>query len=120
MSTDHPEVFEIGTLRFDARDQTLWCNGKQAKLSAREYELLVVLARSAGHIVSYRRLNLRIWGEAQASPSCGLRLTILRLRRKLGAECIDEVQITNFVGMGYRLDVSQTHVTSSAENSRPN
>lgn len=98
-------ISEFGALRLDSRARTLGCHGKCAKLGVREFELLLMLVRHAGRVVSYQRLNRQVWGETVEELSRGQRLTVLRLRRKLHAKCIEEVQITNVAGKGYRLHV---------------
>jgi DNA-binding response OmpR family regulator len=106
MNTEDSGISTFGLLRLDPRDRTIYCRGKRAKLGEREFDLLLMLAKHVDRVVSYERLNRHIWGETQEILSSGQRLTVLRLRRKLLAECIDEVQITNFAGKGYRLRVS--------------
>jgi two-component system response regulator RegX3 len=75
-------------------------DGEVISLRTREFELLLVLAREAGRVVTRERLLSEVWGLHWDSPSKTLEMHVLALRRKLG----DAVELTTIRGVGYRLD----------------
>ena len=85
---------------------------RQVQLGARELNLLTELLRHRGRVVSYKQLNIQIWGVNQPELTRCLRLTILRLRKKLITEHIDEIQIFNIGGLGYRARVGTAEPNS--------
>ena len=75
-------------------------DGNVVGLRTREFELLLVLAREAGRVVTRERLLSDVWGLHWDSPSKTLEMHVLALRRKLG----DALDLTTIRGVGYRLD----------------
>lgn len=74
--------------------------GKPLTLTAREYDLLVVLVEAAGEIVSRADLLAYVWGQEHGHGSNLVEVHVSRLRDKLGSEAriIDTVR-----GIGYRM-----------------
>ncbi|MDQ6603204.1 MAG: response regulator transcription factor [Chloroflexota bacterium] len=68
--------------------------------SRTEWELLTELASNPGKVLLHRELLTRIWGAEFRDESQYLRTWVSRLRAKLG----DQVPITTFPGLGYRLE----------------
>jgi two-component system KDP operon response regulator KdpE len=73
---------------------------EEIHFSRTEWSLLHELATNAGKVLMHRELLTRIWGAEFRDESQYLRTWVSRLRNKLG----DEVPITTFPGMGYRLE----------------
>ncbi len=59
--------------------------GEALKLTPREWELLVVLLKAGGRVVTQRQLFTAIWGPAHAEDAQYLRVYVGHLRQKLGA-----------------------------------
>ena len=69
-------------------------------LSRREFELLGMLARNAGRVMTHRQLLVGVWGPAHVEDVQYLRVYIGQLRQKLG---VAAELITTEPGIGYRL-----------------
>ena len=70
------------------------------KLTPREWELLVALARGGqGRVITQRQLLTAVWGPAHAEDAQYLRVYIGHLRQKLGAAA---QLIRTEPGVGYR------------------
>jgi len=111
MSDRGAETQVFGALRVEPSQRLLCYEDKRAKLGMHELNLLTFLLRHRDRVVSYKQLNSHIWGLNQPDLTRRLSLTILRLRRKLIAKHIDEIQISNIGGIGYRARIS-TNVPS--------
>ena len=79
----HPRVIMVGELHVDSSTRLVSRAGQQVELTAREFDVLEVLARNAGQLVSRRQLLHEVWtDEYQGSPNIA-DVYIGYLRRKL-------------------------------------
>jgi two-component system KDP operon response regulator KdpE len=69
------------------------------KLTPREWELLVALARGEGRVLTHRQLLKEVWGPAHVEDAQYLRVYIGQLRQKLGPVA---PLLRNEPGVGYR------------------
>jgi len=91
-------VLEAGPLRLDPETRRVTVDGTEVMLTRKEFELLTVLARGAGSVVSRDRLLMEVWRTTFAGGHT-LEVHIGSLRSKLGRP--DLVQTVR--GVGYRL-----------------
>ena len=96
---DH--VFRSGPLEIDMDRSLVRVGGEAVPLSAREYDVLALLARNAGQVVTHRQLLTVIWGPAHTEDLQYLRVYVGHLRSKLG-EAAGGLLLTER-GIGYRL-----------------
>ena len=62
-------------------------DGKALKLTPKEYDLLVLLARHAGRVVTHKTLLTSVWGPAHGEDMHYLRVFIGQLRGKIERDC---------------------------------
>jgi two-component system KDP operon response regulator KdpE len=98
---DEP-VFESGKLRIDFVARLVRVGPHEIDLTSTEYNLLRVLARHAGKIVTHRQLLDAVWGKNHSGQAEYLRVFISHIRRKLAAAGLPE-SIRTEAGVGYRL-----------------
>lgn len=79
--------------------------GAEVKLSPKEFELLEVLCRSAGQVVTQRKLLIAGWNDPAADGQY-LRSYIALLRQKLEYDPAEPEMILTEPGVGYRLAVT--------------
>lgn len=91
-----------GDLRIDLARHEVALAGEPVKLTRKEFDLLALLARNAGRIVTHRQLLADIWGSAHEHDLQYLRVFIGRLRAKLGDDPAAPRFILNEPGVGYR------------------
>ena len=77
-------------------------DGADVRLTPTEWQLLEVLARAAGRLVTQRQLLREVWGPQYESESNYLRVYIAQLRRKLEPEPARPRYLLTEPGMGYR------------------
>lgn len=99
---DEP-VFEAGPLRIDFGARRVTVDQKEVVLTATEYSLLRVLARSAGKIVTHKQLLTAVWGPKTTEQSEYLRVFLSHIRRKLADAGLPKTAIRTESGIGYRL-----------------
>jgi two-component system KDP operon response regulator KdpE len=76
--------------------------GTDIRLTPTEWQLLEVLVRNAGRLVTQRQLLQEVWGPQYESESNYLRVYIAQLRRKLEPEPSRPRYLLTEPGMGYR------------------
>lgn len=94
-----PPVLESGDLELDSARRLASRGGARLDLSAKEFAVLELLMGAQGAVVSSEELLARGWDEAADPFSNVVKVTVSRLRRKLGEpDPIETVQ-----GGGYRI-----------------
>lgn len=96
-----PEIVR-GALRIDLARHAVTLAGEPIKLTRKEFDLLALLARNAGRIVTHRQLLADVWGPAHEHDLQYLRVFIGRLRVKLTDDPAAPKFILNEPGVGYR------------------
>ena len=95
--------FDVGPLRFDLVERSLRLEDVEIKLTRKQFDVLAVLARHAGRLVTQRQLLETVWGPAHLGDSHYLRIAIGQIREKLGDDAADPRFILTEPGVGYRL-----------------
>ena len=76
--------------------------GEAIKLTPREYDILVYLARRAGKVISHRELLKAVWGNVYGEEREYLRVFISQLRHKIEDDPMRSTYILTEPGIGYR------------------
>jgi len=95
---------KITWLKIDEAKKEAWVDGKQAKLSKKEYDLLFYLCRNAGKICSRDEIIKAVWPESQdpgAISDATVDQLIHRLREKVELEPSQPVRIVSKKAFGY-------------------
>jgi DNA-binding response OmpR family regulator len=94
-----PPVLERGDLELDPGGRSVRRAGRPVKLTRREFDLLETLLRAEGRVLNTDVLRRRLWDERVEPFDNTVRVTVGRLRRKLG----DPPVIETVTGSGYRI-----------------
>jgi DNA-binding response OmpR family regulator len=92
-------LLERGDLVLDREARSVERAGVPIRLTPREFDLLETLLRAEGRVLSAARLRRRLWDERTEPFDNTVRVTLMRLRRKLG----DPPLIETVTGSGYRI-----------------
>ena len=77
-------------------------DGGALKLTPKEYDLLILLARHAGRVVTHKTLLTSVWGPAHGEDLQYLRVFIGQLRGKIERDPANPKIIRTEPGVGYR------------------
>jgi DNA-binding response OmpR family regulator len=100
-----PETPEVNGVRIDAQSRRAWLDGAELSLTAKEFDLLLVLVLGAGKVISRDQLMREVWDSSPAgSSSKTLDMHVSWLRRKLGDDASAPRLITTVRGMGFRFE----------------
>jgi two-component system KDP operon response regulator KdpE len=99
------EVTKItaGDLVIDLAAHSVLMGDNPIKLTPKEFELLAILARNAGRVVTHRQILTAVWGPAHTEDLQYLRVFIGQLRQKLKSGTDGSDLIQTEAGIGYRL-----------------
>ena len=97
-----PDTFVLGELSVDYGKRRVTLAGRRLSLTATEFELLRVLSRDAGRVVTTRTLLRRVWGRSVSRRNDRVRTAVKQLRARLGDDARDPVWIFTERGVGYR------------------
>jgi two-component system KDP operon response regulator KdpE len=96
--------------RFCLRDMTIDYNrrlvsisGREIRLTQTEYNIVALLSRHAGKIMTYSAIIQAIWGAADHGSTKKLQVNMANIRKKLGVRPGENRYITNELGVGYRM-----------------
>lgn len=97
-------IIKIGNIRIDTDGQRVYKADEEITLTAREYQLLEYMARSAGKIISKERLYEQVWGEYASGVDNTMMVHIRHLREKLETDPSNPQLILTVKGLGYKLE----------------
>jgi two-component system OmpR family response regulator len=98
--TEAPAALEAGELALDRGTRTATRGGRAIELTAREFEVLELLARHAGEVVTRRQLLEEIWHDGYDGSPNVVDVYVGYLRRKLD----DPSLIRTVRGVGFVLE----------------
>jgi len=96
-------VLEVGPLRMDVGRHLVSVAGSQISLPLKEFELLELLMRHPGRVLTRGQLIDRVWGSDYVGDTKTLDVHVKRLRAKIEADPGAPVLLTTVRGLGYKL-----------------
>ncbi|NNG21244.1 response regulator transcription factor [Naumannella sp. ID2617S] len=99
-----PDVVESGGVRMDVERHTVSVNGEPVRLALKEFELLEMLLRNAGRVMTRGQLIDRIWGADYVGDTKTLDVHVKRLRSKIEPEPAQPKYLVTVRGLGYKFE----------------
>ncbi len=97
-------LFQVGELEVDLLSHKVSLRSERISLTPKEYQLLGILVRHAGKVVTHKQLIKELWGNAYGEDNQYLRIYIRQLRQKIEQDRMRDQYIHNEPGIGYRLE----------------
>lgn len=95
-------VFDDGEFRINFMNREVWVRNEIRHLTPKEFNLLAVLVRNAGRVVTRTELVTQAWGEEYGDAIDSLKLYVHYLRQKLEVNAQQPEYIITSRGVGYR------------------
>lgn len=95
--------FKVDDLEIDYAKRKVFLETIEVHLTPIEYNLLVLMARHAGKVLTHHFILKEIWGAYTESDTRSLRVFMANIRRKIEKEPARPRYILTEVGVGYRL-----------------
>jgi two-component system response regulator RegX3 len=102
---DASDILELGAVRIDVERHIVSVEGQQIKLPLKEFDLLLMLMRNAGRVLTRGQLIDRIWGSDYVGDTKTLDVHIKRLRAKIEKDPANPIHLMTVRGLGYKFDV---------------
>ncbi len=96
-------VLRLGEVAIDIPAHRVTRGDAPVVLTPKEFDLLVLLARNAGRVMTHRQLLAHVWGPAHVEDTQYLRVFIGQLRAKLEQNPAEPTLIQTEPGVGYRM-----------------
>ncbi|WP_308796989.1 response regulator transcription factor [Agromyces silvae] len=97
-------VLEGGRVRMDVDRHTVEVDGSAVQMPLKEFELLELLMRNPGRVLTRGQLIDRVWGSDYFGDTKTLDVHIKRIRSKIERTPSDPVQLVTVRGLGYRFE----------------
>ncbi len=102
---DAADTLEGGPVRIDVERHVVTVAGELVPMPLKEFELLEVLLRSAGRVLTREQLINRVWGSDYYGDTKTLDVHVKRLRAKIEPDPAQPKHLVTIRGVGYRFDV---------------
>ena len=99
-----PDVVEAGGVRMDVERHEVAVGGQPVRLALKEFELLEMLLRNAGRVMTRGQLIDRIWGADYVGDTKTLDVHVKRLRAKLETDPGNPEHLLTVRGLGYKFE----------------
>jgi two-component system response regulator RegX3 len=100
-----PPTLDAGPVRMDVDRHVVTVDGEPVTLPLKEFELLELLLRNAGRVLTRAQLIDRVWGSDYVGDTKTLDVHVKRLRSKIEPDPGRPTMLTTVRGLGYKLDV---------------
>ena len=99
---ENGRVVEMDGVRIDVERHQVLVDGQEVRLALREFELLELLLRNAGRVMTRGQIIDRIWGSDYVGDTKTLDVHVKRLRNKIEREPSKPSRVITVRGLGYK------------------
>jgi two-component system response regulator RegX3 len=97
-------ILESGSVRMDVERHAVTVGGKETAMPLKEFELLELLLRNSGRVLTRGQLIDRVWGADYFGDTKTLDVHIKRIRSKIEDKPSDPKMLVTVRGLGYRFE----------------
>ena len=95
--------FCLHDMEIDYARRMVFIHGAEVKLTRTEYNILEVLSKNQGKVLTYAAIIRKIWGPTDDGGTKKLQVNMANIRKKIGSVPGDNKYIINELGVGYRM-----------------
>lgn len=99
-----PAAVEAGPVRMDVERHVVTVRGQQVTMPLKEFDLLEILVRNAGRVLTRAQLIDRVWGSDYVGDTKTLDVHVKRLRAKVEVDPAHPVHLVTVRGLGYKFE----------------
>ena len=100
---DDDDALEVGRVRMDVDRHIVEVDGARVPLPLKEFELLELLLRNAGRVLTRNQLIDRVWGSDDVGDTKTLDVHVKRVRAKIETDPANPQLLLTIRGLGYKL-----------------
>jgi two-component system, OmpR family, response regulator RegX3 len=101
---DADAILETGPVRMDVERHSVSVGGAEVPMPLKEFELLELLMRNAGRVLTRGQLIDRVWGADYFGDTKTLDVHIKRIRAKIETTPSEPTLLVTVRGLGYRFE----------------
>jgi DNA-binding response OmpR family regulator len=101
---ENERSLSAGDLVIDPRSRVVTVEGKHVELTAKEFDMLYLLARHPKQVFTREQLLERVWGGAQYIDPGTVTVHVRRLREKIEADPSKPMRLLTVWGVGYKFE----------------
>lgn len=102
--SDTESVLQGGPVRMDIDRHVVTVNGEEISMPLKEFELLEILLRNVGRVMTRGQLIERVWGADYVGDTKTLDVHIKRLRSKIEPDSSAPQYVVTVRGLGYKFE----------------
>ncbi len=99
-----PAAVEAGPVRMDVERHVVTVRGEQITMPLKEFDLLEILIRNSGRVLTRAQLIDRVWGSDYVGDTKTLDVHVKRLRAKIEQDPAHPVHLVTVRGLGYKFE----------------
>lgn len=100
--TEVSKIYKVADLEIDLEKHIVLLEGKEVHFTPMEYNVLTLLVKNAGKVLTHNYILKEVWGSYIESDMQSLRVFMANIRRKLEKSPAKPRYILTEVGIGYR------------------
>lgn len=104
LEVDDGGIVEVGAVRMDVERHSVAVDGHEVSMPLKEFELLELLLRNAGRVLTRGQLIDRVWGSDYFGDTKTLDVHIKRIRSKIEESPSEPTRLVTVRGLGYRFE----------------
>jgi two-component system, OmpR family, KDP operon response regulator KdpE len=104
VSSEEVASFDAGNFRIDLDARRVHIRGQEVRLTPKEFDLFVYMARHPSRVITHRTLLEAVWGEASQEQPEYLRVFMGQLRKKLEPDPSNPKYLVTEPWVGYRFN----------------
>ncbi len=98
------ELIDVGDFHIDLATREVLVEGREVKLTPKEFDLLVYMAEHPNRVISHRTLLAAVWGDTSTEQPEYLRVFIGQLRKKIEPNPAEPRYLKTERWVGYRFE----------------
>ena len=103
-SAESERALSFGDLSIDPLSRAVTVHGQTVELTAKEFDMLYLLARHPKQVFTREQLLERVWGGAQYIDPGTVTVHVRRLREKIEADAAKPARLLTVWGVGYKFE----------------
>ncbi|MCD2501969.1 response regulator transcription factor [Clostridium sp. NSJ-145] len=96
-------IIEIGDLTINTDTRLVYVGGKEVRLTPKEFDILELLARNKGTVLSIRKIYESVWKEDFFKSDSTVMVHITKIREKIESDPKNPIYIKTIWGVGYKI-----------------
>jgi len=106
IQNENEPILEFGEITIDFTSRVVKHKNEILKLTATEYNLLSILVKNEGRVLTHQYLLKQVWGNSYSDQTQYLRVFVAQLRKKIEKDPNRPKFIITESGVGYRFNTS--------------